>query len=396
MATLDVQTAFLQPPAALLTTVTNPNTNQPDYAFPLQTAAWLKMQAMVKTALGFPLTKSNFTNLYGTFTDEATVETALSILGAIQQTANKYGDPQTLISSLPQFQTANTAPDTIYGHAVWLAAQTQLAAQQIASLLQDGLTDIGQNPDPKVRIQELTELLTGQGGVTSYATTLQRYITDFQTATSKFYDELNGELTGDTNSLDWYLKQSGNVLADANSAVANDKKAIDNLNKTIKQLNDEYIGFTVAASVSPVLILIPFLGPFIAIADATTFGILATKVKQQLEGLKSTLSQTQADYQKKSALVTQLGNFNLSTTDVDTDSKQFLDAIGTLISGWSEFTGQITLRLNGLTVADVADWSAFMTKLGFQTALDGWNLIDQKAEAFYQAGFVQFSTKPTL
>ena len=46
---------IIQPPAALLTTVTNPNTKQTDYAFPLQTDAWLKMQAVVKTAIAFPL-----------------------------------------------------------------------------------------------------------------------------------------------------------------------------------------------------------------------------------------------------------------------------------------------------------------------------------------------------
>lgn len=396
MAIADVETSFIQPPDSLLTTVTDPNTQQPGYAFPLQTAAWLKMQAVVQTALGFPLTSNDFTNLYGSFSDEGTVETAVSILSAIQQTANQYGDPSTLISSLPEFQSAGTAPTSIYGHAVWLAAQTQLAAQQIGSLLNEGLTDIGQEPDPKTRIQELSELLAGDGGVSTYATTLKGYITDFQTTTTAFYTQLNGQLTGPTDSLEWYLKQSGNVLSDAQQAVSGDQTAIDQLNKTIKQLNDEYIGFTVAASAAPLFLLIPFFGPLLAVADATTFAVLAVKVKQQLEALQQSLSSEEEDYQKKSALVAVLGHFNQSTTDLDTDGKEFLDAIGQLIGGWGEFVDQINLRLQSLTVADVEDWSAFMTKLGFQSALKGWNLVAQKAESFYQTGFVQFSTKPSL
>jgi hypothetical protein len=393
MATGQITDTLIQPPEALLIEVTDPSTNQTDYAFPLQTAAWLKMQGVVATALAFPLTQTDFTNTYGTFSDEGMVETALTILGTINTTAAKYGDPTTLISSLESFQQAGTAPSSIYGNAVWLAAQTQLAAQQIGSLLNQGLTDIGQNPDPGTRITELTELLTGQGGINSYASTLQGYIGAFETTVTAFYNELNGELTGPTNSLQWYLNQSNNILSDAKAAEATDAQTIDQLNSTIKQLNDEYVGFTVAASVSPVLLLVPFAGPFLAVADATTFAVLATKVKSQLDAAQARLDQVSDDDKKKQALIAVLGQFNLSAGDVETDGQDFLNTISTMISGWSEFQNQIKLRVGALTEDDVKNWDAFMTQLGFQTALTGWNLVAEKAESFYQTGFVQFSTQ---
>jgi hypothetical protein len=393
MATGQITDTLIQPPEALLITVTDPSTNQTDYAFPLQTTAWLKMQAVVATALAFPLTQTDFTNTYGTFTDEGVVETALTILGSINTTAAKYGDPTTLISSLESFQQAGTAPTSIYGNAVWLAAQTQLAAQQIGSLLNQGLTDIGLNPDPATRVTELTELLTGQGGINSYASTLQGYIGAFETAVTAFYNELNGELTGPTDSLQWYLNQSSNILSDAKAAEATDAQTIDQLNSTIKELNDEYVGFTVAASVSPVLLLIPFAGPFLAVADATTFAVLATKVKSQLDAAQQRLDQVSDDDKKKQALIAVLGQFNLSAGDVESDGQNFLNTISTMISGWSEFQNQINLRVGALTENDVQNWSAFMTQLGFETALSGWNLVAAKAESFYQTGFVQFSTQ---
>jgi hypothetical protein len=393
MATGQITDTLIQPPEALLITVTDPSTNQTDYAFPLQTTAWLKMQAVVATALAFPLTQTDFTNTYGTFTDEGVVETALTILGSINTTAVKYGDPTTLISSLESFQQAGTAPTSIYGNAVWLAAQTQLAAQQIGSLLNQGLTDIGLNPDPATRVTELTELLTGQGGINSYASTLQGYIGAFETAVTAFYNELNGELTGPTDSLQWYLNQSSNILSDAKAAEATDAQTIDQLNSTIKELNDEYVGFTVAASVSPVLLLIPFAGPFLAVADATTFAVLATKVKSQLDAAQQRLDQVSDDDKKKQALIAVLGQFNLSAGDVESDGQNFLNTISTMISGWSEFQNQINLRVGALTENDVQNWSAFMTQLGFETALSGWNLVAAKAESFYQTGFVQFSTQ---
>jgi hypothetical protein len=89
--------------------------------------------------------------------------------------------------------------------------------------------------------------------------------------------------------------------------------------------------------------------------------------------------------------VTQLTGFNTSVKDVDVDGKAFLDAISQLIAGWTEFVDQITLRLKSLTTDAVKDWSEFMTRLGFETSMEGWNLIASKAEAFFTAGLVQFS-----
>ena len=393
---------LIQPPAELLTQVTNPKTNQPDYAFPLQTSAWLKMQDVVTKALAFPLSSADFQNLYGTFTDEGSVETAVTILGHVNTTAAKYGDPQTLISSLPAFQQADTPPSSIYGHSVWLAAQTQTAAQQIGSLLKEGLTDIGKETDPSQRLQDLTALLTGQGGIDSYATTLQGYIgqkdpvtgkvTGFLAAVAGFYDELNPELTGPTNSLQWYVNQSDSVYTAAQNAVSADQQQIDQLNTQIKKLNDEYIGFTVAASVSPLFVFFPFFGIFLAIADAAAFGVLATQVKNELGGLTSSLNSATEDEQKKAALVTQLDGFNKMTIDVETDGQDFLNAIKKLLSGWEEFSGQITTQLNALTAKDLQNWSDFMQKVEFQTAVQGWGTIARKSEEFYFAGFVQFST----
>src|SRR4051812_17189521 len=212
-------TTLFQPPTALLIEVVNPNTNETEYAFPLQTKAWLQMQDTVRTATGFPLSSDDFTNLYGTFTDEGSVDTAVNILGAIQTTAQKYGDPATLISELPAFEQADTPPPSIYGHAVWLAAQTQLTAQQILSLLDNGLTDIGQDSTAEERLQDLTDLLMGDGGVNSYATTLAGYVKTFQGVLSAYYAELNTELNGDTNSLQWYLGDSTNVYSTAQADV---------------------------------------------------------------------------------------------------------------------------------------------------------------------------------
>ena len=183
-----------------------------------------------------------------------------------------------------------------------------------------------------------------------------------------------------------------NVYTDAQNAVSADQQQIGQLNTQIKKLSDEYIGFTVAASVSPLFVFFPFFGIFIAIADAATFGVLATQVKNQLGDLTSSLNSATADEQKKSALVTQLGGFNTTAGDVESDGQDFLTAIATLESGWGKFSDQITTRLKALTAADLSNWGEFMQKLGFQTAIDGWKLIGQKAEQFFDAGFVQFST----
>lgn len=384
-------TSFIQPTSGLVTKVTNPKTKQIDYAFPLQTSAWLKMQTVIRTALAFPITKDTFTDLYGTFTDEQTLLQAIAILKTINTTAQEYGDPTTLISNISKFQKASTAPDSIYGNAVWLAYNTQTTAEQIRALLNQGLQDIGEEPDPATRIKDLTELLTGKGGITDQANTLKTQIENFSKKVSSFYTTLNGELNGPSNSLASYLDQSGNILSDAEADVQADKDAIKQLNKTIKKLNDEYIGFTVAASASPLFLLVPFVGPFLAVADAATFAVLAVKVKKEMDADKKTLAKEEKDKQQKAALVSQLHGFNASALDVETDGKAFLDALGKMIGGWTEFDVQIKKRLSSLTVEDVKDWNAFLTKINFQAALHGWTLIGSKAETFASAGFISFS-----
>lgn len=494
---------LIQPPAGLLTQVTNPTTKQPDHTFPLQNDAWVKMQNVVTQALAFPLSSADFTDLYGTFSEEGSVETAVNILGQINTTAAKYGDPRTLINSLADFQQANDPPSSIYGHAVWLAAQIQVAAEQIHNVLNAGITDIGKyDKDPTQRLQDLTDLLVGVVGVNSYAVALQGYIggiagtitftaagsngdtvtvngvvitlvtskptgneiligdsavatainlqaflaaaavsgnpalkianyavsgavvtifpassvdrnsftlatssaaitlsgatlgndTGFQGAVTDFYNELNLELTGQSNSLQWYLNQSDNVLTDAQTAVSSYQRQIDQLTDQIKKLNDEYIGFTVAASVSPLLMFFPFFGPFLAIADAATFGVLAKQVKGQLDGLQSQLNSATEEEKKKSALVAQLGSFNKVAGDVETDGQAFLNAISGMLSSLTDWSVQISTQLNALTPEDLENWSALIQRVGFEAALTGWQQIETAAEAFFTAGFMKFST----
>ena len=381
----------LTPPSQLLITQTDPKTGKSQPAFPLQTKAWTKMQLVVKNALMFPTDVASFTTTYGTFEDMAEVQKAISILKAIQTTAKQYGDPQTLISDLPTFQSATTPPDSIYGHAVWLTAQTIFAAEQIQSWLKQGLTDIGQESDPQQRLDDLTELLTGQGGITSYADALSQNIATFTQKVGAFYATLNQELTGPTNSLQVYMNRSTNIVTDAQTDVAADKQLIDQLSDSISEYNKEYIAFTVAACAAPLFAFIPIIGVAFAVADGVGFGVAAAEVKKKLDAAKTALENDKALEAQKAALVTQLTSFNKSCADVETDGKAFLNALGELQAGWSLFSGQITTNLSALTADDLKDWSAFMQRLGFENALSNWQLVETKAEAFYDTGFITFS-----
>ncbi len=399
MTTPTANADFLSPGSKVLTQYINPHTKATQYAFPLQTQSWLKLQMVVTTALGFPLTKDDFTNLYGTFTDEGTVEQAVTVLGQIRTTATQYGDPTTLLSSIKQFENASPSdpPKTIYGHAVFLAAQTQTTAQQIGTLLNQGLDDIGIVQDPKTRLAELTELLTGRGGVNDLATGLRGQIETFNAKVIKFLGELNPELTGPSNSLQSYLNQSSNVLKDAKQAVQHEDELINGkdgkggLIRNIKHLNDEYTGFTIAASLAPLFLLIPIFGPLLAVADAATFAALAITVKKEIAVLQKSLKKDEGEKKKKVALVAVLGHFNASALDVETDGEDFVKALNTLVAGWVEFVNEINAQLADLTEDDVKDWSAFLQKVNFQASLVQWNLIASTAQTFFKTGFASFS-----
>ncbi len=384
------QTLSLSPPPSALTKHTDPSNNTTHYAFPLQTKAWLHMQVLVRHALSFPITAEDFTTQYGTFTDEASITDAVAVLKKLHTTANQYGDPQTLISKISSFQSAKKPPSPIYGHGVWLAAQIQTAAQQIGALLNSGLSDIGKTADARMRISDLKSLLTGKGGVTDQAATIKTKIDKYSTAVSDFYSTLQADLTGPTDSLETYLGQSHNVLTQAENDVTADNLEIHQIHDNIDTLNDEYIGFTIAAGLAPVFLLVPFFGPFLAIADAATFVTLAIEVHKELVKAKARLANEKAEKQKKVSLVTQLKLFNASSSVVESQGASFLNTLGQMTAGWTEFVSQINKRLNTLTVRDVEDWSAFLTRVNFQASLNQWNLVASKAEDFFTKGFVKF------
>lgn len=381
---------MFKPPSGLTITVTNPNTNQPSPAFPAQTAAWVRMQNVVNAALLFPSSQSDFTNLYGDFSDMGTVETAVSILGQVNATSNKYGNPQTLISQINQFASSTNAPGSIYGNAVWLAAQTIATATQIIALLNEGLNMAKDDKDPQTRISDLSDLITQ--GIAPLAATLQTNIANFERKVSTFYTELNAELTGQTNSLNWYLSQSNNVVADAQSAYASDQQDIQDMTKSLHDLNKEYTKDVALACSSPAFLLIPFVGVPLAIADATVFGLKAEAVKKKIAAVKQQLTAKDQDEQKKGLLVTQVTHFQQAITDVDTDGQDFLSKIGALSTGWAQFPTQMNAALGKITVQDVQDWGAFMDKVEFKATQDLWKQIADVAQTFYSSGFASFST----
>ena len=381
----DPAATAIQPPQALLPTLPGGTV----VAFPLQTEAWIKMQSVIPTAMSFPLTQNDFTTSYGAFPDEAAVTNALKTLGAINTTAHTYGDPLALIASFAAFQQAAAPPATIYAHAVWLAAQVQLGAQNIASFLTEGLAEIGTETDPAKRLADLTELLTDE--VKPPADAITGHIGDFQTVVSDYYTKLNTELT----NLQDYLTGSANILAEATTIAGNDATQIGTLNDQITSLNKEYTGFVIGASLSPLFLFLGPPGVFLAVADAAAFGVEATKVKNALDNAKALLRDDEQDQAQKLALVAVLDGFNKATQDVETDGTAFLTAIGTMAQGWTSFSTQIGSLLQNLTVADVAKWDDFMQRLNFTHARDGWNIVASKAEEFYDKGFVVFSTPPS-
>lgn len=384
--------ALIAPPTGAVIAHIDPKTEQTNYAFPLQTKAWLALQTAVAQAMQLPFDQADFVDKYGTFADETIIESAMTVFDRINTTAKEYGDPTKLISEISNFQQSKNPPDAIYGHAVWLAFQTQTTAQQISALLQEGLNDIGQESDPKVRLKDLTELLTGQGGITDQANSLTGEITTFSTKLSSFYKTLNAELAGKTDSLKSYLDQEGNVLDAANAALVTEKGDLGKMLDLVKKYNDEYIGFTVAASVAPLLSVVPPLFFFFAVGDAAIFGPLAAKAKEALDNERKLVADEKDEIKHKKALVAQVTALNGAAEQVNTNGAEFLNTLSQMVGGWTEFTTQVGLRLKSLTEDDVKEWSKFLQKINFKAGLQGWNTIANKAEDFALKGMVTFKT----
>lgn len=362
-----------------------PPPGTPDEIFALQTTAWVNLQATVAAGLKLPITQGNFVAQYGNFagTQAAEIQDAIGYFSAINTSCTDFGDPTTLISQITQFTSATTPPLSLYGHGVWLAQQLAVTAQTISEYYTGTIAYVNAGHP----WQPACSQLFSQAGVLSNAQAMTTLCQKFSSEMSTFL----AALTANVDALNTYVSSdSANVLSTAQTDLTNDTTDLTSDTAQLAKLNQEYIGFTVAAALSPVISLEPPLFLIDGIIDAAVFTGLAVAWKTKIDNLKATIASLKTEKQQAAALVTQVTSFNSFAALTVAQGQSFIDAVDQMAAGLIDFQTQLTAVESELNNFDSFD--DFFQQIHMQAAIDDWNNVASYANSWVTQGFVQFQT----
>lgn len=232
-------------------------------------------------------------------------------------------------------------------------------------------------------------------GINAAAQQMKIRCLDLEGLLGPFFDNLNKTLNGETDSLKWYLDQKDNVYSEAGKDVSEDEKSMKDLREQIKKLNDMYIGFTVAASCSPLFLLIPIIGIPMAIADATAFGIEAEKVRKARNAAEAQLKSVEADKLKKISLRDKINELNGNAQNLNTWGNNFLGDLKNVTLSWTKMTDNLQNIVAQTDEKDMENMALFMEKIHLTNAKKDWQDIGTAAENFMDNGFLKFETQPS-
>lgn len=389
--TVTATKATLAPPPGIM--VDNPTTtpggvqvpNAPPQRFSLQSNAWINLQLYIASAMQLPIVKDDFESRYGTFSDEGQVEQALSKLQELRAAADKFGDPINGMQQLAAAQASATPPPDPYSQAVWVAGKIASNANMIATTYSQGFAFLGQMPTDQ-RLADLQSMLTGEGGLNSTALDLKGKCDNFSTLIANYIKATLNPAVTDFSS---YLQAEGNILQDARQVVSQLDQQIKDTQDAIKQLNKEYIAYTVSACAGSVIVsLIPPLFMFGGAAVGGALGYEAAKTKQAIEAMDQKLSGLETELKQKVLLVSDLTNLQSQSQTINDDAAAFENAVGQLAAAFGVFSNNLETIANTTDPTTLENMSAFMDMVDLSTAVELWGDIATATTSFEVNGYI--------
>src|SRR5688572_22107889 len=108
--------------------LTSPTLRTDRNRFVLFSDSWLNLQSFVQAGLLLPITKGNFEEKYGAFSNQKLITDAVEAMRKVQGLSATFGNPSLIKKKILENQsylTSKTAPAEVYGHIIWLAMQMQ-------------------------------------------------------------------------------------------------------------------------------------------------------------------------------------------------------------------------------------------------------------------------------
>lgn len=380
---------FLPPPNVLVAANSNPP------LFPMFTDDWLQLQAYIAQTLQLPITSGDFTTKYGTFSDEAEVESVVAAMQAVQGLSTQFGDPTKLFADLgsdPAILEATTPPADLYTNIVWTAYQIYNAASTFTDTFQQfrDLLNPATCGTPTQCGQTLVEILTGEGGLQSTAVTTVATCNQLISAMSNF----NTSMATPNATIQTYTSSSSQFYKDAVSAAGQDASDVVTFQQDADAAYTQWKDYTIAAvtvSVGLVIISGGMLWPAAAVA-AGVLGHDAVEARDKYNEYCAERDAAAADEKLKQQLVVDLGGLNSAVKNVSNAAASFLTTLSQVAAAWTTIGQDLAHIVHTYTPEQLAKYSWVNQALHCEDAVKEWQTIATAAQAFTQNSLVPFST----
>lgn len=381
-------TGTLQPPSGVLVAA---NSNPP--LFCMFTQDWLQLQTYIVQTLQLPITKGDFTDKYGDFSDEAEVENVVAAMQAVQALSTQFGDPTKLFAELgpdSAILESTTPPTELYANIIWTAYQIYNAAETFNQTLGEFMALL--NPKncgtPTECGQALTTVLTGDGGLQSTAASATATVNQLIAAMAAF----NTSMTAPNATIQSYTKSSSQFYTDAVNKAGQDAQDVISFQQDADAAYKAWKDYTIAAvSVSVGLVVIS--GGLLWPAAAVAAGVLGHDAVEARDNYNKYCSERDAaseDEKKKQQLITDLGGLNTSVSAVGTAAANFVTTLANVAAAWVTIGQDLAYIVHTYTPEQLSKYNWVNQALKCEQATSDWQTIGQAALAYTGNSLVPF------
>ncbi|MBO3698077.1 hypothetical protein [Roseivirga sp. E12] len=358
-------------------------------AFILFGKDWLKLQSFITTCLKMPITKTDFTNRYGNFSDEQMIEDCVSAMQQVQAMGALMGDPTTLrhnIQTNPNYLSGKTPPKGLFAHCAWMAGRLSTHASTYnsnLSVLKDFMTN-----KPKENKKVLADIMSPTSGLQATAKRGLKEIQHLQKKLTSFETSFNSAKSAITT----YVDEDSSVIAAAKAAEKVDTTKIASLQKSATAAHKAFEGLTIAeAALTAVAFLsLGILIP-VAIAADGVLGKLANAEKEKYNDLMSEIGTDKVELSQKTRLVTDLTSFNKTLSGIGTLLSGFKTSLEKIEGVWTNQNIAITNIMN-LPYSKIGSYKELKEAIHLTTALTDWTTMASNTGEFVTDAMISYST----
>lgn len=339
----------------------------------LSSKEWVAIQTYVQNGMALPTTDEEF-RVYANLKSTDTIQDISDIYDAYKKV----------------HAHCNTWQHSTFPDSVSLASDIvsyNVYVKVYYPKLKDKINKYTDNPTDKVK-NELQKIIN----------TLKNYAERSHTKAAKIYDDIN-QFAIDTESDKTKIEKLYNNYKEKydgkNGEIKKFGKDIEELNKKLSTLNEEYNHDVVVAATTPTYAWATIFGFIAAVIVAGKFGAAAVECKKEMDEVQKQINEKDSELKRDIYIKTMLSHALNSLDNTKKNIEKALTALKKVKGSWQSLRDDLE-ALTKIFENDIKNQDAETWASAFEVAQDEWNQVAQNADNYRHNAYVNFQGFPTV